>query len=256
MSTASGLVAGKVALITGAASGIGRAAAIAFAREGARVLVADIDETEGVETARAAQATGGEAEFCRVDVCVESDVEAMVGRCVERFGRLDCAFNNAGVAGPADPLHMIDFEQWSRTLAVNLSGVFLCMKHELLVMKAQGAGAIVNTASGAGLIATPGMAAYCASKHAILGITKTAAVENAKAGVRVNAVCPGATDTQMLRGSMELSANLEKMILANMPGGRLGKAEEIAEAALWLCSDRASFVSGESMLVDGASVAR
>jgi NAD(P)-dependent dehydrogenase (short-subunit alcohol dehydrogenase family) len=139
---------------------------------------------------------------------------------------------------------------------VNLSGVFLCMKHELVVMQAQGGGAIVNTASGAGVIATPGMAAYCASKHAILGITKTAAVENAKAGVRVNAVCPGATDTNMLRGSMELSADLEKMILASAPGGRLGKPEEIAEAALWLCSDRASFVSGESMLVDGASVAR
>ncbi len=256
MSTYSGLVADKVALITGAATGIGRAAAIAFAREGARVLVADVDQTEGARTVLAAQAAGGEAEFCRVDVSVENDVEAMVARCVERFGRLDCAFNNAGVAGPANPLHAIDIEQWSYTLSINLTGVFLCMKHELLVMQAQGAGAIVNTASGAGLIATPGMAAYCASKHAILGITKTAAVENAKTGVRVNAVCPGATDTAMLRGSMELSADLEKMILASTPGGRLGNPEEIAEAALWLCSDRASFVSGESMLVDGASVAR
>jgi NAD(P)-dependent dehydrogenase (short-subunit alcohol dehydrogenase family) len=153
-------------------------------------------------------------------------------------------------------LHEIELSDWTRTLAVNLTGVFLCMKHEIPVMQACGGGAIVNTASGAGLIATPGLSAYCASKHAILGITKTAAVENARSGVRVNAICPGSTDTPMLRSAMQTSPEVEKLILASQPGGRLGRAEEVAEAAVWLCSDRASFVSGASMLVDGAAVAR
>jgi NAD(P)-dependent dehydrogenase (short-subunit alcohol dehydrogenase family) len=191
-----------------------------------------------------------------MDVSDEGQVAAFVGGCVERYGRLDCAVNNAGIAGPTRPLHETDLEAWRQTLDVNLTGVFLCMKHELPVMQAQRGGAIVNTSSGAGLIATPGMSAYCASKHAILGITKTAAVENAATGVRVNAICPGSTDTPMLRETMALSPSVEKMILASQPGGRLGLPEEIAEAAIWLCSDRASFVSGSSMLVDGAAIAR
>ena len=191
-----------------------------------------------------------------VDVSDEAQVRAIVAHCVEHHGRLDCAINNAGVAGPMGPLHEIDAAAWTRTLAVNLTGVFLCMKYELPQMHAQGGGAIVNTSSGAGLIGTPGMSPYCASKHAILGITKTAAIENARTGVRVNAVCPGSTDTPMLAASMAVSPDIEKMILASQPGGRLGRPGEIAEAAVWLCSDRASFVSGESMLVDGGAVAR
>jgi NAD(P)-dependent dehydrogenase (short-subunit alcohol dehydrogenase family) len=251
-----GLVEGKIALVTGGASGIGRAAALLFAREGARVLACDMDEAGAEATVAAIREAGGEAAFRRVDVSVEAEVEGMVADCVERYGRLDCALNNAGVSGPTGPIHQTDFEAWNRTLAINLGGVFLAMKHEIPVMQSQGGGAIVNTASGAGLIATPFMAAYCASKHAILGITKTAAVENATTGVRVNAICPGTTDTPMLRATMAIDPGVEKMILNAMPGGRFGEPEEVAEAAIWLCSDRASFVSGDSLLVDGATVAR
>ena len=251
-----GLVEGKIALVTGAGAGIGRASALLFAREGAGVLVADIDADGGEQTAVAIRAQGGEAEFFRADVSDEAQVEALIQCCIERFGRLDCALNNAGIGGPAAPLHQIDLADWRRIMDVNLGGVFLCMKHEIPLMQKQGAGAIVNSSSGSGLVATPGMAAYCATKHGILGITKTAAVENARTGVRINAICPGSTDTPMLRASMELAPGVEKMILASMPGGRLGEAAEIAEAAVWLCSDRASFVSGHSMLVDGGSVAR
>jgi NAD(P)-dependent dehydrogenase (short-subunit alcohol dehydrogenase family) len=189
-------------------------------------------------------------------VSSEEDVSVLVQHCIDLHGRLDCAFNNAGISPAASPLHDIELDAWRRTLDVNLTGVFLCMKYEIPVMQKQGGGAIVNTASGAGLIATPWMSPYCASKHAILGITKTAAVENALTGVRVNAVLPGSTDTPMLRATMDLSPSVEKMVLASQPGGRLGRPEEIAAAAAWLCSDRASFVSGESMLVDGAAVAR
>jgi len=250
------LVEGKSALVTGAASGIGRATAILFAREGARVLVCDVDEKGGRETVAAIAAAGGEARFQRTDVTSEPDVAAAVRAAVASFGRLDCAFNNAGITGAAGLTQQVDLAAWNRTLAVNLTGVFLCLKHEIPVMVEQGGGAIVNTSSGAGLIAVPGLGAYCATKHAVLGLTKTAAVENAKTGVRVNAVCPGVIDTPMLRASISDIPGMEKMVLAAQPGGRFGRPEEIAEAAVWLCSDRASFVTGESMLVDGASVAR
>jgi NAD(P)-dependent dehydrogenase (short-subunit alcohol dehydrogenase family) len=251
-----GLVDGKIALVTGGASGIGRAASTLLGREGASVLVCDLDEDGGESTAAAIREAGGQAVFRRVDVSVEEEVEAMVAHCVDHFGRLDCALNNAGITGPTAPIQEVDTQEWHRTLAINLGGVFFAMKHEIPVMQAQGGGSIVNTASGAGLIATPFMSAYCASKHAILGITKTAAVENAGTGVRVNAICPGTTDTPMLRSAMSLGPEVEKMIRNAMPGGRFGEPEEVAEAAVWLCSDRASFVSGESMLVDGATVAR
>jgi NAD(P)-dependent dehydrogenase (short-subunit alcohol dehydrogenase family) len=150
----------------------------------------------------------------------------------------------------------VALEDWSRTLSINLTGVFLCMKYEIPVMQSQGGGAIVNVASGSGVIATPGLAHYCASKHDVLEITKTAAVENARTGIRINAICPGSTDTPALRAAMRQSPQIEKMIMASLPGGRLGQPEEVAEAAVWLCSDRASFVSGESMLIDGGTVAR
>lgn len=252
-----GLVDGKVALITGAASGIGRACALAFAREGARAItIGDIDADAGLSLAKEIENSGVHAHFCAVDVSVEDEVSSLIASCIDRYDRLDCAVNNAGIAGPTVPLHEIDAADWSRVLAVNLTGVFLCMKHQIPAMHALGGGAIVNTSSGAGLIATPGMAAYCASKHAILGITKTAAVENAKSGVRINAVLPGSIDTPMLRATIDTSPAVEKMVLASQPGGRFGRPEEIAEATVWLCSDRASFVSGESMLVDGAAIAR
>src|SRR3990172_2322109 len=182
--------------------------------------------------------------------------EAAVATALSAFGRLDCAVNNAGTTGASGRLEEIDLEGWTRTLMVNLTGVFLCMKHEIAAMARQGGGAIVNVSSGAGLIAVPGLAPYCASKHGVLGLTKTAAVENARTGVRVNAICPASTDTPMLRASIANVPGVEKMILASQPGGRFGRPEEIAEAAVWLCSDRASFVSGESMLVDAAAVAR
>ncbi len=251
-----GMVSNKVALVTGAGSGIGRRSAELLAREGARVLVCDLDEPAGNAAAAAINDAGGEAEFCRVDVAEEAEVEAMVAHCLRRFGRLDCAVNNAGIAGPGGNLDGVGLADWNRVLAVNLTGVFLCMKSQIPVMREQGGGSIVNMSSGAGLIATPGLAPYSASKHGVLGITRAAALENARLGVRINAVCPGSIDTPMLRAAMEADPKTDKMIRGSMPIGRLGEAEEIAEAVVWLCSDRASLVTGHSMGVDGGSVAR
>ena len=251
-----GMVHDKAALVTGGGSGIGRKTAELLAEEGARVLVCDLDEEAGQETLHHIAEAGGDADFFCVDVSDETQTEAMVDRCLQRFGRLDCAVNNAGIAGPMGNLENIDLQDWNRVLAVNLTGIFLCMKHEIPRMRAQGGGSIVNMSSGAGLIATPGLSAYSASKHGILGITRSAAVENARLGIRINAVCPGSIDTPMLRASMEADPAVEKMIRASMPIGRLGEAEEIAEAAVWLCSDRASLVTGHSLGVDGGSVAR
>jgi NAD(P)-dependent dehydrogenase (short-subunit alcohol dehydrogenase family) len=250
------MLEGKVALVTGAASGIGRASALAFAREGARVMASDRDAGGGEETAAAIREAGGDAAFLAGDVTREPDVEALVAETVSRFGSLDCAHNNAGITGAMGAVHQIDLAAWEGTLAVNLTGVFLCLKHEIAHMLKHGGGAIVNTSSGAGFIGVPGLAPYAASKHAILGLTKTAALENAATGVRVNAVCPGSIDTPMLRGYMSIGPEVEKMIRAGQPGGRLGTPEEIAESVVWLCSDRASFVTGSSLLVDGGAVAR
>jgi NAD(P)-dependent dehydrogenase (short-subunit alcohol dehydrogenase family) len=251
----SGLLDDKAALVTGAASGIGRATAVAFAREGARVMLADVDETGGRDAAAAIVDDGGVAHFTATDVTSESAVEALVDATAKAFGRLDCAVNNAGTTGGMGPLQQLPTEDFRRVVDLNLTSVFLCMKYEIQAMLAAG-GAIVNMASGAGLVAAPAMSAYCASKHGVLGLTKTAAQENARTGIRINAICPGSTDTPMLRASMDTNARVEKMILASQPGGRLGTPGEIAEAAVWLCSDRASFVTGHSMLVDGGAVAR
>ena len=251
-----GLLEGKSGLITGGASGIGRATALAFAREGASVTVADIIDDAGKKVVGEIESAGGRARFVHLDVTSESDVENAVRRTVDAFGRLDCAVNNAGTTGAGGMIQQISLEDWRKTMSINLESVFLCLKYELPVMQEQKCGAIVNVASGAGLIAVPGLSPYCASKHGVLGLTKTAAVENARCGVRVNAICPGSTDTPMLRAAMDASPVMEKMIMSSLPSGRLGTPDEIAEAAVWLCSDRAAYVSGESMLVDAAAVAR
>lgn len=252
-----GLVAGKTGLVTGAASGIGRATAHALAREGAAVLVADLDGAGAERVAAEIAAAGGTARAARCDVTRADEVEAMVRAALDAFGgRLDCAVNNAGITAPGGLVHQIAPADWERQLAVNLTGAFLCLRAELPVMREQRAGAIVNVASGAGLVGTPGLAHYCASKHGLLGLTKTAAIENAALGVRVNALCPGSTDTPMLRAAMDRSEATRKLILASIPSGRLGTPEEVAEAAVWLCSERASYVSGQSLLVDGCAIAR
>ena len=251
-----GLVEGKATLVTGGASGIGRATALALAREGAQVWVADRDGAGAEAVVKQIAASGGAARAGATDVSKPAEVAAMVQAAVSAFGRLDGAVNAAGVLAAPALLHDIAFDAWQRTLDVNLTGVFLCLQQELRVMRAQGQGAIVNVASGAGVLGTPALGHYVASKHGILGLTKTAALENARAGVRVNAICPGSTDTPMLQGFMAGSADARKMILASAPPGRLGTPEEIAEAAVWLLSDRASYVSGESLFVDYAAVSR
>lgn len=251
------MLAGKAALVTGAASGIGRATALVLAREGARVLVADLPGPGASETARMIQEAGGEALAVVADVTLDADVEAMVAAAVAAWGRLDCAFNNAGIApaavGPAGQrVGDLSRQSWEGMLAVNLTGVWLCMKHELAQMERQGGGAIVNTASIAGLVGLPRSGAYVAAKHGVVGLTKAAAIDHAGAGVRINAVCPGYVETPMIVESM---ARRGAEIMAGVPLKRLGAASEIAEAVAWLCSDRAAFVTGTAMTVDGGYTA-
>ncbi len=242
-----GLVAGKVALVTGASSGIGRATALACAREGAKVVVADVTVEGGEETVALVQKT---------DVSKAVEVEALVAKAVATYGRLDCAHNNAGIAGNAKTIVDDTEDNWDRILAINLKGVWLCMKYEIAHMLKQGGGAIVNTASGAGLIGVRRGGAYVASKHGVVGLTKTAALEYAKAGIRVNCVCPGPIDTPMLQGIGGSNQVVIERMVAAQPGGRLGKPAEIAEAAVWLCSDAASFITGLPMPVDGGYTAQ
>jgi NAD(P)-dependent dehydrogenase (short-subunit alcohol dehydrogenase family) len=252
------LLEDKVALITGAASGIGRATALTFAEEGAAVVLADVDDAGGHETAALVGGHGGEAVFVPCDVAVLEQVEALVRACVERFGRLDCAFNNSGIGGESAPLVDYDEEDWNRVLAVNLTGVFLCLKSELRLMVAQGSGAIVNAASLVGVIGYPNLTAYNAAKHGVVGLTRTAALEHARHGIRVNAVCPAWIETPMVmeRGPAPASIPEVYNALAGLiPLGRLGTANEVAQAVAWLCSDAASFVTGLPLLVDGGVTA-
>jgi NAD(P)-dependent dehydrogenase (short-subunit alcohol dehydrogenase family) len=253
---ASGLVAGKVALVTGGGSGIGAATASLLAAEGASVLVVDLDGDAAQRTARQIDASGGVASSMQADVTDETQVEAMVATAVDRYGGLDIAHNNAGISGVPAAFAELDLAQWDRMIAVNLTSVFLCMKHELAQMAAQGSGAIVNTSSGAGVVAAPGLPHYTAAKHGVLGLTKTAAQEYAARGIRVNAVLPGTTRTPMIEGFIADNPAMEKLVTRGIGRGTLGAPSEIAEAVVWLASDRASFVNGESMLVDGATVCR
>ncbi len=251
-----GLVQGKVAIVTGGSSGIGRATSLIFAREGAKVVVADVLVEGGEETVSLIKAAGGEAVFIRTDMAKPADVEAMVQKAVSAYGRLDCAHNNAGIEGATGRTADYKEADWDRVIQINLTGVWLCMKYEIQQMLKQGGGAIVNTASDAGLLGVPQMPAYVASKHGVVGLTKTAALEYAKSGIRVNAVCPGVIKTPMVdRITGQRPGRAERMTAAE-PVGRMGKPEEIGEAVVWLCSEAASFVTGLPMPVDGGVAAQ
>jgi NAD(P)-dependent dehydrogenase (short-subunit alcohol dehydrogenase family) len=243
---------GKVALVTGASGGIGRATAIGFAMSGAIVLVADVNEAGGNETVALIKASGGTAMFQHCNVADGNDVKALVARAVSEFGRLDFAHNNAGINSVM--ANEYDDEIWARSIAINLTGVMLCMREEAEVMLKQGGGAIVNTASINGLVGNPSQPAYVAGKHGVVGLTRHAALKHARAGIRVNAVCPGVIETPM---TDSVAANPEiRKIMENMtPMGRMGQPEEIASAVLWLCSDQASFVTGHAMVIDGGATA-
>jgi NAD(P)-dependent dehydrogenase (short-subunit alcohol dehydrogenase family) len=244
----------KVAIVTGGSFGIGRATALAFAKKGAKVVI--VDWKENTETIDLIKKSGGEALFIKCDVSISSDVQAMIEKTIATFGRLDYAFNNAGIEGDSAPLQDCSEENWEKTIGVNLKGVWLCMKYKIPEMLKQGKGAIVNCSSVAGLVGFAGLPAYVASKHGVIGLTKTAALECAKLGIRVNAVCPGVIQTPMIdrltgndKEAIEQFTNLE-------PVGRFGQAEEIADAVVWMCSDGASFVTGHAMAVDGGFVAQ
>ena len=239
---------GKVALVTGAGSGLGRAAAQSFAHSGAAVLISDVNEDSGGETVAMIEKAGGKASFFRCDVADGEQVDAMVAAVLERYGKLDCAFNNAGIARMEDDEY--EDEAWDRSIAINLTGVMKCIRAEAKAMVGAGGGAIVNTASIMGLVANPQQAAYTAGKHGVVGLTKHAALRWAKQGIRVNAVCPGVIQTnmtQMLFDNPEIKQGLDAMT----PMGRMGKPEEVGEAVVWLCSKAASFITGHAMVIDG-----
>ena len=242
---------GKVAFVTGAGSGIGRTTSLAFAQEGASVVVADVSEQGNKETARMIEELGGQALAVRCDVTQSEEMRAALQQAVSAYGRLDIAFNNAGAEQKVSPTAEITEQEWDRIIAINLRGVFVCMKHEIPLMLDQGGGAIVNTSSGAGIRGFGGGAAYTAAKHGVIGLTKDSAVDYASSNIRVNAVCPGIIDTEMMQRFTGGSAEGRDRVIAQEPIRRMGTPEEVAAAVLWLCSDAASFVVGHAMIVDG-----
>ncbi|HZP46021.1 MAG TPA: glucose 1-dehydrogenase [Candidatus Binataceae bacterium] len=251
-----GALEGKVALITGGGSGIGRATALRVAREGARVMIGDYVPEGALKTVAMIREAGGTAECVAADVAVAKQVEALVAKTVESFGRLDYAFNNAGIEGTMADTAGYPEDSFDRVIAINLKAVWLCMKYEIPEMLRLGGGAIVNTASTLGLVALAGTAAYTAAKHGVVGLTKTAALEYAQKNIRVNCVCPGFIRTAMVERALDKNMVGENQMVAIEPVGRLGKPEEIAEGVCWLFSDAASFVTGHSMVIDGGWTAR
>jgi len=247
------IFSGKVALVTGGAAGIGEATAYAFAGQGARVVVSDIDEAGGQAVVDGIRAAGGEAVFVRCNVVSADEVKALMESVIGHYGRLDCAFNNAGIEIEQDKLADGKEEVFDSIMDVNVKGVWQCMKYEIPLMLANGGGAIVNTASVAGLGAAPKMSIYSASKHAVLGLTRSAAVEYGKKGIRINAVCPAVIDTEMFRRAAALDPRKAEFAAAMHPVGRIGKAEEIASAVLYLCSEGAGFTTGIALPVDGGA---
>ena len=251
-----GRLAGKIALVTGGGMGIGRACAMAFAREDAAVVVTDIQSSEGQETVKMINKAGGEAFFIKADVSNSAEVERLINKTVETYGRLDYAHNNAGIIGTNDLITDITPENWDQVININLKGVWLCMKYEILQMVKAGGGAIVNTASNLGLVGMERRSAYSASKHGIVGLTKVAALEFGKANIRVNAVCPGTIRTPLVDKILTENPQREAWLINRHPIGRLGTPEEIAEAVIWLCSDESSFATGLIMSVDGGYTAQ
>ena len=245
----------QVVFITGAGTGIGRATALAFAAEGARVAVAGLPEPDVAETARVIEQAGGSALALTCDVSVETDVQSALARTIEAFGRLDVAFNNAGVEQEQTPLTDLSTADWTRIVDVDLTGVYHCMKHEIPLLRQAGGGAIVNTSSGAGVIGIAGQAAYAAAKWGVIGMTKSVALEVAAEGIRVNAVCPGMIDTPMMGRVSGGTDEGYQQIISQEPVGRMGRPEEIASAVLWLCSDLGSFAVGHALVVDGGQTA-
>jgi NAD(P)-dependent dehydrogenase (short-subunit alcohol dehydrogenase family) len=246
---------GKVILITGAAGGIGRAAALAFGRAGASVVVADVSVEGGHATAAMIVEAGGKALFVQANVSRAAEVEALIDKTVAYYGRLDCAFNNAGIEEEHLALADTDEALYDRIMGVNVKGAWLCMKYEIRQMLKQGGGVIVNTASVAGLVGAPTQAIYAASKHAVVGMTKTAAAEYGRMGIRINSICPGVIKTSMLTRALAREPKREKGLRNAHPMGRFGEVADVANAAMWLCSDQSSFVTGHQLTVDGGLTA-
>lgn len=251
-----GTLDGTTALVTGAGAGIGRAAALALARAGAAVVVADIDAVHGIEVVGDIEHESGRALFVAVDVADDAQVEHAVLRAVGEFGGLDIAFNNAGIEGDPAPTHECTPENWQRTIAVNLTGVWSCMRHEIPAMRRRGGGSIINCSSVAGLVGFASIPAYTASKHGVVGLTRAAALEYATEGIRVNAICPGVIDTEMVDRFSGHDATAKAAMTDLEPVGRLGQPDEIADAVVWLASRQSSFVTGQAIAIDGGFVAR